>query len=156
MPIFLLTISKVLGIFRLAPSAATPCASSACSSISTISFQDIPSKFGVYLCDLSEQSHVARSFSTTGSKSSSSFFALPLLFPVADGDDPLLLLALRPGERPPDRPGPPHPASPAPYHCSPANPAIPLRARPDCPNPPPAAEICAARSCTSGNICPLR
>ena len=47
MPIFLLTTSNVLSIFLLAPSAATPCASSACSSISTISFQDIPSKFGV-------------------------------------------------------------------------------------------------------------
>ena len=56
------------------------------------------------------------SFSIAGSKSSSSFFA-PLLFPAADDDDPLLL---RPGERPPDRPGPPrleppptgHPAAP--------------------------------------------
>ena len=109
MPIFLLTTSKVLSIFLLAPRAATPCASSAYTSISTISFQDIPSKFGVYLCSLSDRRDPATSLSTPGSKSSSSFFAPPplppLLFPPA-ADEPLLPLALRPGERPPVRPGP--------------------------------------------------
>ena len=74
MLISLLTTSKVLSIFLPTPSAAMPCAWSACSSISTISFHDIPSKFGVYLCSLSERSHIVTSFSTAGS-TSSSFFA---------------------------------------------------------------------------------
>ena len=45
----------------------------------------------MYLCSLSERSHVA-TFSTAKSKSSSSFFTLPL-FPAGGDDDPLLPLA---------------------------------------------------------------
>ena len=89
MPIYFLMTSKVLSIF-LAPSAATPCASSACSSISIISFHDIPSKFGVYLCSLRERSYVATSLSTATSKSSSSLFAPPPPLFSASDDEPLL------------------------------------------------------------------
>jgi hypothetical protein len=49
MLIFLLTASKVLSIFLRAPNAVTPCTSSACPSITTISFHDIPSKFGMLM-----------------------------------------------------------------------------------------------------------
>ena len=79
---------------------------------SNISFHDIRSKFGVYSCSPSERSHVATSFSTAGSKSSSSFF-MPRprpRFPAAY-DEPLLTVGAeawsRRGERPPVRPGPP-------------------------------------------------
>lgn len=97
-PVFLLTTSEVSSMFLCAPNASTPCASSAYSSITTISFHNIPSNFGVYLCSLSVHSHTATSFSTARSKSSSSLRCCCLL-----NDDPLLPLAW---EQPPDRPGP--------------------------------------------------
>ena len=144
MLIVLWTTLKVLSIFLLAPSAATPCTSSACSSTSTIPLQDIPSKVRDLLVQsqLSELSHPTISFSTAGSKSSSYFFSPVPLFPTADDDEPL---ALRPVGRPPDRPGP-HAQD---HHCM-SPPCIltnpPRPASPGCPNPLLEAVICAVRS----------
>ena len=124
MPIFLPTTSNVLSIFLFTPSPQHPAPSRTSAPLLSTT-----SKFGVYLYSLSERSH-AKSFSTAGSECSSSFFA-----PRSRGCGSCL--ALRPAQ-PTDRSGPQLPITNA--------------ARTAIPNPFPAAVICAARSCTSGDM----
>src|SRR5258706_919906 len=94
-PILFLTASNVLSIFRRAPRAVTPLSSSAFSSIITISLHAIPSKLGVYLCNLRLRRHAGISLRSAGSTSSS----LSLLPP---SPRPLFDVGLLPGPpRPP-------------------------------------------------------
>ena len=127
MPIFLLITLGRLEHFLLAPSAATPCASSGYSSISTISFYDVPSKFGVLV-----QSEQAQPRSdVVQHRRVEIFLRVRAAVPWMRKDDQLLPRRL------PDRSGPPR------------------RHRHRSAVPPAAAAICAARSCASSNICPV-
>ena len=104
MPIFLLITLGRLEHFLLAPSAATPCASSGYSSISTISFYDVPSKFGALVQSEQEQprSNVVQH---RWVEIFFIFLRVRAAVPWKRKDDRLL------PRRPPDRSGPPRPAA---------------------------------------------
>ena len=150
MPIFLLTNLERLEHFP----PRTNCGNALCLERllvhQHVSFYDILSKFG--LCSPSRRSNVAMSFSTAGSKFSPSFFALQFhgcekmvgscrwRWVTASG--PTWTAA--PSSQHQYRSAAPRIRL---YHLYLQGPAVP---------PPEAAAICAARSCTSGNVCPLR